>query len=81
MYLSTLVDNLLTIPLQVEDEDEEGKKGFTNLKRVVWHDCFWVLLEEFTKQYPLGHTTRCGDGVERTLYPVILILSADYEEQ
>ncbi|RDX39862.1 hypothetical protein OH76DRAFT_1367092 [Lentinus brumalis] len=65
----------------VEDEDEEGKKGFTNLKRVVWHDSFWVLLEEFTKQYPLGHTTRCGDGVERTLYPVILILSADYEEQ
>ncbi|KAI0681797.1 hypothetical protein C8T65DRAFT_598069, partial [Cerioporus squamosus] len=67
--------------VSVEDEEEEGKKGYTNLKRVIWHESFWVLLEEFQKQYPVGFRTRCGDNVERTLYPVILILSADYEEQ
>ncbi len=54
---------------------------YTNLKRVVWHEAFWVLLREFKEQFPLGYQTRCGDGVERLLYPVILILSADYEEQ
>ncbi|TFK79039.1 hypothetical protein K466DRAFT_506271, partial [Polyporus arcularius HHB13444] len=65
----------------VEDEDEEGKLNYTNLKRVVWHEAFWVLLREFKELFPIGHKTRCGDGVERLLYPVILILSADYEEQ
>jgi len=28
-----------------------------------------------------GHHLVCGDGVERLVFPHILILSADYEEQ
>ncbi|RPD68252.1 hypothetical protein L226DRAFT_527358 [Lentinus tigrinus ALCF2SS1-7] len=65
----------------VEDEDEEGKLGYTNLKRVVWHKAFWVLLKELAKVYSIGQKTQCGDNIEHVLYPVILILSADYEEQ
>jgi hypothetical protein len=29
----------------------------------------------------IGHHLLCGDGVDRTIFPHILILSADYEEQ
>lgn len=67
--------------LQVEDEEEEGKLNYTNLKRVVWHEAFWVLLKELHDVYPIGQNVRCGDDIPRVLFPVILILSGDYEEQ
>jgi len=35
-------------------------------------------LEPHTK---FGHNLRCGDGVSRTIFPHIIILSSDYEEQ
>jgi hypothetical protein len=28
-----------------------------------------------------GYNLRCGDGADRVIFPHILILSADYEEQ
>ncbi|KAG1830270.1 hypothetical protein DFJ58DRAFT_737038 [Suillus subalutaceus] len=57
--------------LQVsEDADEEGKPGFVNLKRVVWHEAFLKLLELVAIL-----------KIARWLFPIILILSADYEEQ
>jgi hypothetical protein len=28
-----------------------------------------------------GYHMRCGDNIDRTVFPHILILSADYEEQ
>ncbi|KAI1782317.1 hypothetical protein LXA43DRAFT_1145587, partial [Ganoderma leucocontextum] len=65
----------------VEDEKEEGKPGFVNLKRVVWHEAFWILLAAVAKWAQLGHTFKCGDDVVRVLYPIILLLVSDYEEQ
>ncbi|KAI0644335.1 hypothetical protein C8Q79DRAFT_913714 [Trametes meyenii] len=65
----------------VEDEEEEGKKGFTTFKRIVWHKAFWILLEDVAKWAKVGYKFHCGDGVWRILFPMILMLVADYEEQ
>ncbi|KAI0336130.1 hypothetical protein GY45DRAFT_1291847 [Cubamyces sp. BRFM 1775] len=68
------------LPL-VEDENEEKKKGFTNHKRIVWHAAFEVLLEKVKAYGTTGYSCHCGDDIIRILYPVILMLVADYEEQ
>ncbi|KAJ2978154.1 hypothetical protein NUW54_g11326 [Trametes sanguinea] len=65
----------------VEDENEEGKPSFTAHKRVVWHECFWIILEFLAKVGKLGELYKCGDDILRLLFPIILILAADYEEQ
>ncbi|KAH9888565.1 hypothetical protein C8Q73DRAFT_776637 [Cubamyces lactineus] len=65
----------------VEDENEEGKKGFTTYKRIIWHESFWILLETIAKYGKTGYRFTCGDDVTRILYPIVLILVADYEEQ
>ncbi|OJT12638.1 hypothetical protein TRAPUB_10879 [Trametes pubescens] len=65
----------------VEDEEQEGKPGFTTHKRVVWHEAFERLLKDVARYAKTGYRVKCGDGVLRTLFPIILILVADYEEQ
>jgi len=52
-----------------------------NFKRVVWHDSFYELLDSIHIHSKTGFHIRCGDGIVRHLFPAILILSADYEEQ
>jgi hypothetical protein len=68
--------------LQVpEDEAEKGKKDYVDFKRVVWHKSFLKLLETIAKYSVTGCWVECGDKVQRHLFPTVLILSADYEEQ
>ena len=67
--------------MEVEDEKEEGKPAFVTLKRVVWHEAFWILLTVVAKWAQLGHSFKCGDDIVRILYPIILLLVSDYEEQ
>ena len=64
-----------------EDAGETRKKRFVNLKRVVWHEGFKCVLESIIQYSKTGCWTDCGDQVSRWLFPLILILSADYEEQ
>jgi hypothetical protein len=64
-----------------EDEAEKGKKGYVDFKREVWHQCFIKLLETIAQKSVTGHWEKCGDNINRQLFPVVLILSADYEEQ
>jgi Plavaka transposase len=47
----------------------------------VWHKAFYEIVESIEKHTELGFSLYCGDGVRRKLYPYILIVSADYEEQ
>ncbi|KAG2133578.1 uncharacterized protein EDB93DRAFT_1242820 [Suillus bovinus] len=61
--------------------DEEGKPGFINLKRVIWHEAFLKLLELVAQHSESGYSHTCYDKIARWLFPIILILSADYEEQ
>ncbi|KAI0826546.1 hypothetical protein BC628DRAFT_1536449 [Trametes gibbosa] len=64
----------------VEDEKEEGKLSFTTFKRVVWHEAFWLVLRSVAEAAKLGERFACGDDIIRLLFPIILILAADYEE-
>jgi hypothetical protein len=56
-------------------------RDYVNFKRVVWHDSFYELLDSIQAVSKTGLHIKCADGMTRHLYPVILILSADYEEQ
>jgi hypothetical protein len=64
-----------------ENSGESGKKGFVDFKRVVWHKAFYEIVESIEIYAELGFALDCGDGVRRKIYPFILIVSADYEEQ
>ncbi|ETW76940.1 hypothetical protein HETIRDRAFT_328617 [Heterobasidion irregulare TC 32-1] len=69
------------LPIVSEDPAETHKTGFVNFKNAVWHKSFYVLLETIAKSSKIGFWFECADGVRRWLFPLILILSADYEEQ
>ncbi|KAG2140569.1 hypothetical protein DEU56DRAFT_870910 [Suillus clintonianus] len=64
-----------------EDASETGKLGYTTLKRVVWHDSFLKLLVNLDRYSKTGYSYLCYDKITRWLFPAILILSGDYEEQ
>lgn len=51
------------------------------MKRVVWHEAFLEILKTIESYAKLGCMFNCADGVLRWIFPIILILSADYEEQ
>ncbi|KAI5989534.1 hypothetical protein EDD15DRAFT_2171237 [Pisolithus albus] len=70
------------LPIVPEDAQEEGRLGYTNLKRVVWHESFVKLLDDVVQYSHTGYShTSIYDKVTRWLFPVVLMLSADYEEQ
>ncbi|KAG1874443.1 hypothetical protein F4604DRAFT_1880894 [Suillus subluteus] len=58
------------LPIVPEDAGEEGKLGYTTLKH--------VHAAQYSKT---GYLHKCHNDVLRWLFPIILILSADYEEQ
>ena len=68
--------------VQVEgDASREGTLSYTDFKRIVWHESFEKLLDSIKEHSKTGYAVTCGDGIERLLFPFIVILSADYEEQ
>ncbi|KAG1889652.1 uncharacterized protein F5891DRAFT_926277, partial [Suillus fuscotomentosus] len=69
------------LPIVPEDSDEDGKLSYMNLKHVVWHKSFSILLITILLLSATGFAHKCYDGIQRWLFPLILILSADYEEQ
>ena len=67
---------------KVEEEMEESrKKNYVNFKQVVWHDSFYELLDLIHTHSKTGFYIECADRVAHHLFPAIMILSADYEEQ
>jgi hypothetical protein len=64
-----------------EDAFHTGKKGYVAFKRVIWHKSFHELLTTIRQLSKLGYNIECADGIVRHIFPAILILSADYEEQ
>lgn len=68
--------------LQVEEEAaESGKKNFVIHKNVVWHAAFRELLKTILLYSQTGYWHKCADNILQWLFPLILILSTDYEEQ
>ncbi|KAG2004409.1 hypothetical protein CC2G_002968 [Coprinopsis cinerea AmutBmut pab1-1] len=70
----------LPVPKETSKK-KASKKDYADWKRVVWHDSFKKLLDTIRDHAKNGCWVRCGDGIERFLFPAIIILSADYEEQ
>ncbi|KAG1884643.1 hypothetical protein F4604DRAFT_1878660 [Suillus subluteus] len=64
-----------------EDRQYSGTQSFVNFKNVMWHKSFKCLLKSLALLSKTGFWVKCWDGIERLFYPLILILSADYEEQ
>jgi hypothetical protein len=74
--------NILDDFCQVEEDPEESEKtAYINFKRVVWHEAFFLLLKTIISHSKTGYWIECADKVKHWLFPVILILSADFEEQ
>ncbi|KAG1834044.1 hypothetical protein DFJ58DRAFT_719382 [Suillus subalutaceus] len=69
------------LPIVKEDKKHFKKPAFVNFKNAVWHTLFLMLLACLAPLSKLGSPVKCWDDVVRTFYPIILILSADYEEQ
>jgi Plavaka transposase len=67
--------------LNTEDEEEKGKKSYVDYKRIVWHEAIGKLLETIAEYSIVGCWTDCGDDIKRQLFPAVIILSSDYEEQ
>ncbi|KAF8546447.1 hypothetical protein OG21DRAFT_1388874, partial [Imleria badia] len=69
------------LPILPGDSAEEDKLSWTNLKRVLWHESFKKLLDSIIALSKIGFAHECFDDILWRLYLIILILSADYEEQ
>ncbi|KAG2090890.1 uncharacterized protein F5147DRAFT_755445 [Suillus discolor] len=69
------------LPIVPEDPEHAGKSSFVDFKNAVWHESFLKLLESVIQISRTGYLFECGDAIQRLLWPLILILSADYEEQ
>ncbi len=68
--------------LKIEEKSSRTKTSvFINWKRVVWHKSFSQVLKHIEQLTKTGWRVKCGDDVMRWLFPLLLILSADYEEQ
>ncbi|KAI6145808.1 hypothetical protein BKA82DRAFT_4330460 [Pisolithus tinctorius] len=68
------------LPIVPKLASEERKTGYVNFKCVVWHKAFYKLLEKVAELSKVGYLHECYDNIRWWLFPVILILSADYEE-
>ena len=74
--------NLTNAANKVDDTPEDkGRPSWINFKRVVWHAAFYKLLESIELFSKIGCWVECGDGIKRHIFPLVLILAADYEEQ
>ncbi|KAI9442882.1 hypothetical protein BJY52DRAFT_1128463, partial [Lactarius psammicola] len=70
------------LPVDIKDDsDDHNKSSFANFKRAVWHELFFVIIWSIISHSKTGCWVECGDGVKRWLFPIVLMLSADYEEQ
>ncbi|KAF8968588.1 hypothetical protein BDZ97DRAFT_1902889 [Flammula alnicola] len=69
------------LPIPKEDAQERGKKGFVNLKREIWHQAVYEIIQSIELHTKIGTSVECADNVVQQIFPHILIISADFEEQ
>ncbi|KAG1890746.1 uncharacterized protein F5891DRAFT_1131606 [Suillus fuscotomentosus] len=69
------------LPIVKEDKKHSGKPVYVNFKNAVWHQSFLKILACLAPLSKFGSAVKCWDDIIRILYLIILILSADYEEQ
>ncbi len=57
------------------------KTDFVNTKRTVWHTAFLEIVQSIEQYTEIGTSVVCGDKKTRQIFPRVLFISADYEEQ
>ena len=81
-YVHNYTPSLLLSVFQIKDDsNEHNKSAFANFKRMVWHELFFVIIRSIIAHSKTGCWLECGNGVKRWLFPIVLMLSVDYEEQ
>ncbi|TEB31163.1 hypothetical protein FA13DRAFT_1629677, partial [Coprinellus micaceus] len=68
------------LPIVPEDSDKSGKK-FVDFKRIIWHAAVTKIFEALKKWAESGLFYIDAWGIERLLFPIIFIISSDFEEQ
>ncbi|KAH6885699.1 hypothetical protein BKA70DRAFT_1236963 [Coprinopsis sp. MPI-PUGE-AT-0042] len=68
------------LPIVQDEADKAGKPAFVNFKSLVWHESFKTFLKKVTVFSKTGCKVHCGDNVTRNIFPLVLILSSDFEE-
>ncbi|KAK0492651.1 hypothetical protein EDD18DRAFT_1108661 [Armillaria luteobubalina] len=74
------------LPIIKEEAKHKDKPYYADFKRAVWHKAFKFILSLIKGKSKLGAWVQVAGGMETTpchlyLFPTIMILSADYEEQ
>ncbi|KAJ3536941.1 hypothetical protein NM688_g6767 [Phlebia brevispora] len=70
------------LPILKGKAADKNSDAWKDLTKVVWHECFYELLQVLVPLAAAGfHVKKCGDGLPRWLFPILLILAADYKEQ
>ncbi|KAG1896768.1 uncharacterized protein F5891DRAFT_1130156 [Suillus fuscotomentosus] len=69
------------LPIVKEDKKRSGKLVYVNFKNAVWHQSFLKILACLAPLSKFGSAVKCWDDIIHIFYLIILILSADYEEQ
>ena len=54
---------------------------FVNTKRTVWQTAFLEIVQSIEQYTETGTSVVCGDQITRQIFPRVLFISADYEEQ
>ncbi|KAG1761648.1 hypothetical protein EDD22DRAFT_847614 [Suillus occidentalis] len=63
-----------------KNSGEDKKLSYMNLKYIIWHESFFKLLKSIILYVKTGFIHECYDCITHWLYPLVLLLSADYEE-
>ncbi|EIW74668.1 hypothetical protein CONPUDRAFT_67069, partial [Coniophora puteana RWD-64-598 SS2] len=69
------------LPIVDEEDKYKGTTDWANFKNIVWHKSFEKLFESLEGYAKTGFWFKFQDGSRVWLFPIILILSADFEEQ
>uniref|UniRef100_A0A8H8CJT9 Uncharacterized protein n=1 Tax=Psilocybe cubensis TaxID=181762 RepID=A0A8H8CJT9_PSICU len=69
------------LPIPDEDSAHIHKSSYVDLKRLIWHKAVHRILKSIEDTTYFGAAIKCGDGLVRNIFPHVLMISADYEEQ
>ncbi|KAG2144052.1 hypothetical protein BD769DRAFT_1625688 [Suillus cothurnatus] len=69
------------LPVVKEDKQHSSKLAWANFKATVWHKSFERILSSLAERSRMGQWLECLDATQCWFFPLILILSSDFEEQ
>ncbi|KAF8643940.1 hypothetical protein AX16_008766, partial [Volvariella volvacea WC 439] len=69
------------LPILDEEAYKNNPTAAADHKQIIWHKSFKVLLQTIKLHSQTGCWFKCGNNIIRHIFPFVLILSADFEEQ